>query len=285
MLPIAQSRYSNHLENARSRVTELLHEAAFGEETPLGAPTHALNYETLDNEEVVKFRDNLFVADNLVVAATGVSHDKLKALVEAHVEGGDWKAPASRNTHVELNVSQIAKRDTPATPYARPSPYVGGVAKQREDLHGDVHSGIAFAAPAGAAGKPFAVLKTHLANKFGCDNVTHHRYHSGGLITVFGDAKTIEAAIAEVKAVASGSVDTTAAKNKAALSYYVALEGEKSACTLLNAYLNGDGDVRSVSKDDVVNAAKSVLKSAPSYAVVGDTAAAPTYAQITQWWK
>lgn len=284
VLPIAQNRFKNHLENPRSRVSELLHEAAFGEESPLGAPSHPLNYDNLDTDAVVVYRDNLFVADNIVVAATGVSHDKLKSLVEAHVQGGEYKAPSTRNTTVELNVSQIDKRDTPVVPPAA-SPYVGGVAKQREDLHGDVHTGIAFGTPAGAASKAYAVLKTHLATKLGCENVAHHRYTHGGLITVFGNGEVIQSAIAELKGIAAGSVDTSAAKNKAALSYFVALEGENTACTLLNTYLIGDGDVRSVTKDDVVNAAKAVLKSAPSYAVVGDTGAAPSHAQVTQWWK
>jgi len=282
VLPIAESRFKNHHSNPRSRVTELLHEAAFGEETRLGASTHSLNYHHLSHEDVDSYREKHFVAGNLVIAATGVSHDKLKSLVEAHVVGGALKSPA---TSVAFNFSQIPVGDAPVAPFAKAAPYVGGVAKQREDLGGNVHTGLAFGVPSGAAAKPYAVLKSHLAAKFGCENVSLHNYSDGGLVTLFGNAADIESAITELKGIASGSVDTAASKHKAALDYFLALEGDKSVSTLLNAHLNGDGDVRSVTKDEVVNAAKAVLKSSPSYAVVGNTAAAPSHAQVIQWWK
>ncbi len=70
----------------------------------------------------------------------------------------------------------------------------------------------------------------------------------------------------------------------------LALEGDKAASVLLTAHLNGVaaqsfGDVRGVTKEQVVAAAKTVLKSQPAYAVLGTTAHAPTFPAICNAWK
>ncbi len=75
------------------------------------------------------------------------------------------------------------------------------------------------------------------------------------------------------------------------LRHLLALESKNAGDVLLTSHLNKVpldlfGDVRSVSAEEVRNAAKAVLKSNPAYAVMGATAELPTFEHIkAQWHK
>jgi len=293
---IAREQYHKNHENPRARLVELIHDAAYGEASPLGGSLYAISADHIDSDAVADYRNRHFVADNIVVTATGISHDKLKNLVESHLEGGKVSEIAHPLAPIALRPDQIHLAATPSTPFATFSPYIGGFAKERCEIDGETHVALAFSAPAGAAVKPYLALKSHLASKFGCENFSINNYQGGGLITFYTEGASnkvgskVEAVIAELKAVASGNVDMKSAKNSYSLWYFSALEGDNSTCKLLNAHLNGTdaasfGDLRNVSQDEIVNAAKAVLKSSPSVAVLGSTAQAPTHTTVTQWWK
>ncbi len=276
-------------------ISQLLHEAAYGETAPLGGSVFAQNVDRLKHEDVIAYRKTHFVADNIVVAASGISHEKLSALVEQHVEGGKNATGVSSVMGIDLNVTPISTHKSETAALSTASPFVGGVAKLRVDVGGESHLGLAFATPSGDAAKPFKVLYRLLANKFG-DSVFSFNYSSGGLMGYYTSGSAgaaganVEALIAELKSIASGSVDVTVAKNKVALDHFLALESNDAASTLLDANVNGvsaqsSGDVRTVTKEDVAAAAKTALKSEPAYAVLGTTAFTPSFANILKSWK
>lgn len=108
----------------------MIHEAAFGETSSLGASRFALNPHCIDVSSVLDYRATHFVASNLVVSASGLSHDHLKACVE-------------RNVSKLSTGSKTAFAD---------SPFTGGEVRVRKDLHGETFIAVGFPVPAGAAG-------------------------------------------------------------------------------------------------------------------------------------
>jgi predicted Zn-dependent peptidase len=198
----------------------LLHEAAYGETAPLGGSLFAQNVDRLSYKEVLDYRQKHFVADNIVVTASGISHEKLTSLVEQHIIGGKLNSKASVHTDIELEVGQIRVAATPTASLSAASPYIGGEVKLRQDLGGESHIGLAFPVPVGDAVKPFLVLNALLAQKFGEHNVFLNSYSRGGISGYYssGDAVALgaklEAVITEIKAIASGGVDVSAAKTK-----------------------------------------------------------------------
>ena len=77
MKDTAQIAIDAHKASPREQVMELLYEAAYGENTPMGSPTYG-PLDKLDVAAVMAFRKAHFSAQNLVVSASGVSIDSLK---------------------------------------------------------------------------------------------------------------------------------------------------------------------------------------------------------------
>ena len=132
MKETAKISYSTLAASPQLQVVEMLHDAAFGESTPLGASLYAGNLDKLCADEVMAFRKAHFTAPRITVAASGgVSHDSLKQMVECYLHA----VPAG------------AASSIPA------SPYQGGDLKVRADLDGQTCLGLALPVPAGEAGK------------------------------------------------------------------------------------------------------------------------------------
>lgn len=109
----------------------MLHEAAFGENTPLGSPLYPANVQAVDPQKVISFRDSKFIAKNIVVTASGIPHDDLKQVVEFHLHG--------------LPNVEVAKLDD--------SPFVGGEIRVKADFNGGTYLGLGFPVPALDDGK------------------------------------------------------------------------------------------------------------------------------------
>jgi predicted Zn-dependent peptidase len=110
----------------------MIHEAAFGERSPLGSSIYAEDLDSLSPAAVSSFRSTNFVASNLVVSLSGgVPHDQVKKMIETHF----CSLPASKNNAVR-----------PA------SPYIGGDRKVRINLGGETYMSLAFPTPAGEGG-------------------------------------------------------------------------------------------------------------------------------------
>ena len=119
-------------------------EAAFGENSPLGASLYAPSLRKLSVSSALQYRARTFVRSNLVVAASGISHSALSPLLEAHAAA------------VPSGGGQAATE-----PGAGVGGYVGGDVKVRTDTDGVSHMSIAFPAPAGEAGKQITQTFCH----------------------------------------------------------------------------------------------------------------------------
>jgi predicted Zn-dependent peptidase len=250
----------------QTALTELLHEAAYGDGTPMGSSLFASDLKKLDVGDVMEYRLRNFKTNNLAVFANGLALDSLQSSVKGFLSSSE-----------AVPVTNI------------PSGYVGGSARMRADLGGDTHVAIAFPSQSGAAGKAYTVLKEVLDSRLKISSGGNHAsafsipYSDGGLVGVYcaassatGAEELIANVIKELKAIAS-SCDVTSAANKVTLANMLALEGGCSAADLmLAARVQGldtmeYADVRNVTAQDVSHAAAAVLKSNPSVAILGTT--------------
>ena len=140
------------------------------------------------------------------------------------------------------------------------------------------------------AGKPYAVLAAMLSSA-GLSPFLH-AYSTGALLGVTAsDPTQLQTAAQLLKLVASSSPaalsNLSAVKTKAALTQLLALESSAAAGLLLDCHVAGGGlradqlaDVRGVSAEQLAQAARTLLASAPAYAVLGSTAQAPSYSTV-----
>ena len=67
--------------DVRAQVSDLLMEAAYGENTAFGKPEHAPTLKSISAESILAFRAAHFTTGNLVVTACGLPHDVLKYVI------------------------------------------------------------------------------------------------------------------------------------------------------------------------------------------------------------
>lgn len=261
--------------NGEAQVLELVHEAAFGETSPLGSSFFAANADDVSVAEALKYRNQQFVASNVVIAADGVPADLVKSvatpLLDLFPAGAATKLPGSA--------------------------YVGGESKVRADLSGATQVAVAFPVPAGAAGKATAVVQGLLATKLADKKVAAtpfiFNYSSGGIFgfTAKGQPAAVEAtlaaAVGELKAIAADATGAEGAKAKVTVANFEALESTAGTGKFVDAVLANESavalaDARGVSAADVAAAAKAALKATPSYAVYGTTAGVPSYSAVAK---
>jgi len=273
------------LATPQKKLVELLHEAAYGEGSPMGGSQLARdgNLLNLKPEAALAYRAHQFTSNNLVIASSGVRHEMLQKWTQTHLAG--MAAGAS---------SPIA------------ATYTGGDAKMKGDFDGKTHMALAFPAPANS--KPHNVLRTMIGNKLSkaaqggevCAFLAP--YASGGLwgFTASADNsaaanKLIEAAIQELKAVGANTVSTAeleAAKTQLTVQKSHELESGNATAVLLQAHLvkaapRDSASFSKITAADVVAAAKASLAAdvTPSWAVLGKTAGAHNFATITKHLK
>jgi len=269
----AQLDYNRFAVDTSAQLRELVHEAAFGEASALGSSQFATNLKKLSLAETLQFRAANFVRGNVVVAANGISQDRLNGALNKYssvIPAGKASAPAS-------------------------SAFVGGEVKVRTDLDGSSRLGLAFAVPAGDAGKAYSVLNALVSSKLAaqqlCCSAYIQSFSKGGLMGVeAATTQHLEAYVAELKNIATKCPDIEIIKQKLTLEHFLTLEGACSTSVLLNAHLRGQGpqsagDMRGVTAAEVSAAAAAALKSAPAYAVLGATAGTPSYGALTNMMK
>ena len=253
----------------QAQVEDLLLEAAYGENSSMGKPEYAVNLKHLCAGEVMDFRNTHFKTGNLVISASGLSHETLKSLVDCHFHN----MPEGKAT-------------------SNPAPYSGGDMKVRVDLDGETYMALGFPAPSGAAS---SLLAAKLQNKVaGLGGVT--AFSGNGMVGFYakGDpvaaSKVMETAIGELKALSTNAGVTEGDKAKITLSNFLALEGEDSCDALLEAAIKGvdpkaAADVRNISSGDVSACAKAALAGVPAYAVYGATAGTPSFSTVAKMCK
>jgi len=273
--PHVQLHYDAYQSDSVAKLTELVHEAAYGEGSALGSSLYAPSLKALSVNETLSYRASHFLRENLVIAASGMTADRLQKMVELYA------------------ASLPSKSITPLT--LPSSPYTGGEVKVRVEGSGSTDLAVAFPVPAGEAGKPSQVLAGILAGRLAAKGskatAFFNNYSKGGLLGVrvgggVGAATNeLTAALHELKALASSALETDVVKTKVSLDNFLALEGQATTSYLLGSILAGVSpaqlaDVRTVTAQSVSGAAASLLKTEPAYAVLGATAGTPSYAAI-----
>lgn len=258
-----------------AQVTDLLMEAAYGENTSLGKPEYAPSLKNLTAEEIMAFRAANFTAGNLVVSASGIPFDALKSMTECYFH---------------------SMPDGSRKPALSGSSYSGGDMKVRVEMGGETYMGLAFPISSVAATQ---VLVSKLEAK-----IASMGFKKGALSTfstngVFGfiskgdpatATKALEAASAELKTMSTNAGVTDGDKAKVTLANFLKLEGQGASATLLESAISGvtpeaAADVRKVTSADVSAAAAAALGAVPSFAVYGTTAGTPSFATVTKMLK
>jgi len=273
--PVAQLSYDEKQTSPEIALSELLHESLFGEVSPLGSSLLANKLDDLTFDEVMSYRSKVFVAGNASVVGSGIGHEALQSLVEAHLHLPAGVVPASV------------------------SPYVGGETRLRADL-GTTHAALAFGISGPNAGKSAAIITAVLKNKLG--SAAGKGYSASAFATTLGTTGVVGAYVNapatqvganfqlfadELRVIASGAAvaQIELAKTQLNLAAALALEGSGSVDTLASAFLRGQSVAESVSyavdAKSVAAAAAELLASVPSYAVVGVTAGVPSFSTVS----
>ena len=221
----AQISYDLHHACGSSQLSEYLHEASYGENTPLGGSFFANSLNDLDATDVIHYHNGIFAAENILVAVQGDIHgDKFKSFVTDKFGSGFATGTMSP---------------------APPSRFTGGEVRVRHVNGGKTRAGLSFAVPSGEAGKASRVLQQilqsrvaardghsqihlhsrvhHVNKKSSWTKTFFHPYTAGGIfgVTLKGDAEYVtnglQQVAAQLKSVASGSVtadELAGAKNR-----------------------------------------------------------------------
>lgn len=260
--------YSEFASSSINQLEELLHEAAYGENTPLGGSLYANSIDDINAEESILFRNREFNTKNfLIVSNGGLSHDSLKSFVEVN----------------------FANFSSTSSSQSTPSNYIGGdIRVRRLDLDGQSYLGLAlpFNVENGAS-QDNQVLSKVLEYKLKELNTSTIKpffklYSTGGLIGFTVQGSAIEAtqqfndALQQLKNISSVTDDLI---NKIVkdlkLAKALKIENENDALSLLTD--SGFVNLNSVTAVSVSKAATDLLKSKPSYAVLGVTFGTPSY--------
>jgi len=278
----AQLTYDSLASTPRQLLSELLHEAAYGEATPMGSSYLASDLHHLAPEAVLSYRQHQYTSNNLIIAASGLPHDNLTSLTEKYLK--------TLKTGANATVA---------------SPYTGGDAKLKADFSGKTYCALAF--PVLNSSKSYNVLKVLLNNRLskaftattGEISTFYAPYTNSGLWGVYATGNTaavsnklLETAITELKHISTNPIsasDLETAKNQLTLQKTSELESEAVTCTLLSSCLSRVSpadyvNYQSVTANDVANAAKaSIAKTTtPTYAILGKTAGTHNFAAIVK---
>jgi len=233
-------------------LSETLHEAAFGVDTPLGGAFYQAP-KNVTSESLEAFMGANYTPAAMTVVGNGVSHAELVANAES-LFGGLLSASA----------------DVPA------SPYVGGVSTLKADA-AFTHVALAFPSTDAATG---AVLKALLGMTTGDMSSSYSvSYSDAGLVGLMGATEPtaagamVESFVGAFKAAASVDEATFAlAKTAAKTDAYLAMEDGLPLQVV---------DVDGVTSAKVKSAVAAMLKASPSLAAVGPSAAVPSYPALT----
>lgn len=236
-------------------LSETLHEAAYGVDSPLGTPYYA-SPAKLSSSSLEGYMASLYVPSAMTVVGSGVAHSDLVAEAESLFGGLSASSPVP----------------VPA------SPYKGGVTSLKAES-AFTHVALAFPSADAATG---AVLKELLS--FNGSDMTSSfalNYSDGGIVGVMGAASPDDALamvssfVDAYKAAASVDEATFAlAKTAAKTSALVGLE-DSVASTLSMPDIDG------VTSSSLKAAVAKALKAPPTLASVGPNGSVPTYPQLT----
>lgn len=296
-------------DNHQALLQEMMHPAAYGASSPLGAPFMAkpAALSTIDAGVLGEFVSKEFVPSKMVLAAAGYDHEALVSLAKKHF-GGLPKGAAG-------------------TALAAPGKYVGGEARVSDD--GDLtHFALAFEGvgwksdklvalcvlntmmgggasfSAGGPGKGmYTRLYQNILNRYPqvqAASVFNAFYNETGLFGVYGAAPAdsmgplVAALCEEMKKMASGVSGEELDRAKAQLTSSLMMNLESRAVLFEDigrqTLVYGQrippetlvSQIAAVTAADLTSLATALLKTPPSVAVYGDTTSVPRYDLIAK---
>jgi predicted Zn-dependent peptidase len=242
-----------------AQLDDLLHEAAYGENSPLGRAVTNESAAKAEVCDIMAFRSRQFTAGNLTISASGLSHESLRSAVDDAFSGFSGAATSKEA-----------------------SPYTGGDLRVRANTDGVTYAGVAFPVPSGAAAGAFQALASQLSGLKGVA-AFHHQYSDSGIFGVRTSGTPAETS-ANIQS-AINAIKTSGGNGKrAALN---AVDSADADGALMNAVLTSvpTNAAQKVSASDVSSAAKAALSAKPAYAVYGNTKGAASYADVQSWCK
>jgi len=270
---IAQISYDRLHTCPQIALSELLHEAAFGELSPMGSSLYARSLDDLSNTIVRDYRNRLYTGGNTLVAASGISHESLKGLVEKYMG-------TMSNTRGSL----------------APSPYTGGDVRVKAKV-GTTYATVAF----GIDNKYVAaILSAYLNSQFSKNKLnltafsTNYSTSSTQLLGVYYDGpaallgEQITSFANEIKMISSSQVASQIdlIKNKLDLELAISLEGEAATSEMISSQSVPPLNLfRAVPSNDINVTATQLLKVEPTYAVFGEISGAIKFSSVQKLFK
>lgn len=272
---IADIAYKNHFSDPASVLSELIHEASYGEGSPFGSSFYASDLSQLSGMDTLAFRSSNLKAGSTFIAASGVESKSLQTWAETAFQSlaaGVTQKPASK--------------------------FVGGDVKLKAETHGAAYAAIAFPVPSGDAGKAYEVLEAVLRSKLVGTPVVPFlaKYSHGGIFGFYTTCSSSESSthlqsgVAALKDIAKGAAGVDIAKNQVSLVKSMSLEGESATSVMLDAVRAGTNVANFIKYSDITAstvgaAAAASLKIDPAYAVLGSTLGTPSYEKIKSMMK
>lgn len=288
-------------------VQELIHPAAFGASSPLGAPLMAKPsvLGAIDSEVLGAFVSEQYVPGKMVLAAAGYDHEELVKLASAQFGslpaasgsigsgdkyvGGETRVSVEEPiTHFALGFEGAGWKSPSLVPLCVLNTLMGG--------------GASFSA--GGPGKGmYTRLYQNILNRYPyvqAASVFNSFYNEVGVFGVYGAAPASEmgslvaAIVDECKKMAGSisDVEITRAKNQLKASLLMNLESRPILFEDIGRQVLTYGartepgeliaQIDAVSAKDLTNIASTLLKSPPSVVVYGDTTSVPRYDLIAK---
>merc|ERR1711871_362509 len=267
--------YKKHGEDPLSVLSELIHEASYGDGSPFGSSFFASDLSQLRGVDTLEFRSSNVKAGSTYITASGVESESLQTWAETAFQSlstGSAKAPSTK--------------------------FVGGDIKLKAETKGTTYTAVAFPIPSGEVQKSYEALNHILGGKLAGTPVFPFiaSYAHGGIFGFYSTSlpsetgSNLEAGITALKEVAKGTENVEVAKSQLALSKSILLEGELATSVLLDALRAGEPIANYVKYDNVTPssvsaAAVTSLKSTPAYAVLGCTVGTPSFETILNMLK
>ena len=258
-------------ESAQIVLTEHLHAAAYGPQSPAGRPLYGV---TCSNDVLKSFRARTYGLNGAILAVTGVKDHAAFCTEAANL----------------LSESPVGNADPVA-----PISYLGGESRVSAPSTGYAHVALGFAGPASSAISDVVVQYLSLAGM----EVGVSGFASKGLVGVYAGSEStssvVDSMVATVKGAASPAL-IQRAKNLAKAEALFALDGgSKSLAGVLTASVLNATVVASatevsnaydaVTDKQVTDALSAMLKCNPSLAAVGDISMVPYQATVAAMLK
>lgn len=301
--------------NAQSVLTELLHGAAYGEQSPLGRSLWcpARNLNKLGEDELRAYLQSHFTAPRMVLSAAGVEHDRLVDLASKYFEDLPTQ-PANGVAPVTETAKYIGgeRRMTADSPLTHVTLVFDAGGWKSDDLvdvctlHMLLGGGGSFSAGGPGKGMYSRLYTNVLIKHQWVDSATAFNcmYNDGGLLGIYGTCAPQDAGrlvdvmageLLDAASKAPSAEETQRAKNQLKSSVLMKLESRQVLFEDIGRQILTYGKhesaaelcarIDAVTPESLQKAAQKCLKSAATIASFGDVSAVPSYDAVANKFK